>query len=281
LTPIPLTCPIQRVVEVLIGGGRHVEAPFGQRGCLRSSLHHRPGEVRSWPRGPSAAIKAFAQSEGYKIAGTFEEHESGKGADALDRRPKLAAAIKAAKKAGGPIIVSKLDRLSRDVHFISGLMAHKVPFIVAELGSDVDPFVLHLFAALAQKERALISARTKEGLRVARDERGAKLGGWTAGSEASKRQADELAERMRPTLAELAHLPSVRQIAAELNRRGIKSATRGDGRQRRSAVCNNASVSTANNQSQSVASRAPAADRSFGHPKLQAYRGQHKVCLLR
>jgi DNA invertase Pin-like site-specific DNA recombinase len=153
-----------------------------------------------------AAIKAFAQSEGYKIAGTFEEHESGKGADALDRRPKLAAAIKAAKKAGGAIIVSKLDRLSRDVHFISGLMAHKVPFIVAELGSDVDPFVLHLFAALAQKERALISARTKEGLRVARDERGAKLGGWTAGSEASKRQADELAERMRPTLAELAHL---------------------------------------------------------------------------
>ena len=175
-----------------------------------------------------AAIKAFAQSEGYKIAGTFEEHESGKGADALDRRPKLAAAIKAAKKAGGPIIVSKLDRLSRDVHFISGLMAHKVPFIVAELGSDVDPFVLHLFAALAQKERALISARTKEGLKVARDERGAKLGGWTAGSEANKRQADELAERMRPTLVELAHLPSARQIAAELNRRGIKSATGGE-----------------------------------------------------
>jgi DNA invertase Pin-like site-specific DNA recombinase len=86
------------------------------------------------------AIRAFAKTEGYKIAGSFEEHESGKGADALDRRPKLAAAIKAAKKAGGPVIVSKLDRLSRDVHFISGLMTHKVPFIVAELGSDVDPF---------------------------------------------------------------------------------------------------------------------------------------------
>ena len=49
--------------------------------------------------------------------------------------------------------VAKLDRLSRDVHFISGLMAHKVPFLVAELGPDVDPFVLHLFAALAEKER--------------------------------------------------------------------------------------------------------------------------------
>jgi hypothetical protein len=47
------------------------------------------------------------------------------------------------------VAVAKLDRLSRDVHFISGLMAHKVPFLVAELGPDVDPFVLHLFAALA------------------------------------------------------------------------------------------------------------------------------------
>jgi DNA invertase Pin-like site-specific DNA recombinase len=172
------------------------------------------------------AIRAFAKTEGYKIAGSFEEHESGKGADALDRRPKLAAAIKAAKKAGGPVIVSKLDRLSRDVHFISGLMMHKVPFIVAELGSDVDPFVLHLFAALAQKERSLISSRTREGLKAARA-RGQTLGGWTAGSEASKRQADELAERMKPILTELAHLPSARQIAAELNRRGIKSATGG------------------------------------------------------
>jgi DNA invertase Pin-like site-specific DNA recombinase len=155
------------------------------------------------------AIRAFAKTEGYKIAGSFEEHESGKGANALDRRPKLAAAIKAAKKAGGPVIVSKHDRLSREVHFISGLMMHKVPFIVAELGSDV-----------AQKERSLISSRTREA-------RGQTLGGWTAGSEASKRQADELAERMKPILTELAHLPSARQIAAELNRRGIKSATGG------------------------------------------------------
>jgi DNA invertase Pin-like site-specific DNA recombinase len=103
----------------------------------------------------------------------------GKGADALDRRPQLAAAIKAARKLGGPVIVSKLDRLSRDVHFISGLMVHRVPFVVTELGADVDPFVLHLFAALAQKERALISQRTKAGLAAAK-RRGAKLGGWTA-----------------------------------------------------------------------------------------------------
>jgi hypothetical protein len=53
------------------------------------------------------------------------------------------------------------------LHFISGLMTLKVPFIVAELGPDVDPFVLHLYAALAEKERALISQRTKAGLAAA------------------------------------------------------------------------------------------------------------------
>ena len=63
--------------------------------------------------------------------------------------------------------VAKLDRLSRDVHFISGLMAHRVPFVVAELGADVDPFVLHLFAALAEKERSLVSTRTRQALAAA------------------------------------------------------------------------------------------------------------------
>jgi DNA invertase Pin-like site-specific DNA recombinase len=171
------------------------------------------------------AIKTFARAEGFIVAKTFEEHESGKGADALDRRPQLAAAIKAARKLGGPIIVSKLDRLSRDVHFISGLMVHKVPFVVTELGADVDPFVLHLFAALAQKERALISKRTKEGLAAAK-RRGVKLGGWTAGSEKSQQEAAALAKRMAPVMAELAEL-SAQKAAAELNNRKIASATGG------------------------------------------------------
>jgi DNA invertase Pin-like site-specific DNA recombinase len=75
-----------------------------------------------------------------------------------------------------PIGVAKLDRLSRDVHFISDLMAHRVPFLVAELGVDTDPFILHLFAALAEKERALIATRTKAALAAAKA-RGVKLGG--------------------------------------------------------------------------------------------------------
>jgi DNA invertase Pin-like site-specific DNA recombinase len=73
------------------------------------------------------------------------------------------------------LAVSKLDRLSRDVHFISGLTAQKVAFIVTELGPDVDPFTLHLYAALAEKERALISQRTSDGLAAAKA-RGVKLG---------------------------------------------------------------------------------------------------------
>ena len=67
-----------------------------------------------------------------------------------------------------PIVVSKLDRLSRDVHFISGLMAQRVPFIVTELGADPDPFMLHIYAALAEKERRMIGERTRAGPAAAR-----------------------------------------------------------------------------------------------------------------
>src|SRR6266853_4262947 len=104
-----------------------------------------------------AALARFAETEGYNLIKTFEEVETGKGSDALDRRPQLTAALKAAKQIKGPIIVAKLCRLSRDVHFISGLMSHKTPFIVTELGADVDPFMLHIHAAFVEKERRLIS----------------------------------------------------------------------------------------------------------------------------
>ena len=122
-----------------------------------------------------AALRHFAEAEGFEVAREFVEVETGKGSDALDRRPQLKAALAAARKLRCQVAVAKLDRLSRDVHFISGLMAHKVPFLVAELGPDVDPFVLHLFAALAEKERALISTRTRQALSAAKA-RGVALG---------------------------------------------------------------------------------------------------------
>jgi DNA invertase Pin-like site-specific DNA recombinase len=123
-----------------------------------------------------AAIEAFAEREGITILGWHQDVQSGKRvSDTLAERPQLQAALKASQEAGALVLVSKLDRLSRDVHFISGLMAHRVPFMVAELGADVDPFMLHLFAALAEKERAMISQRTKAAL-AALKARGVKLG---------------------------------------------------------------------------------------------------------
>ena len=123
-----------------------------------------------------AAIERFCAGDGITVVAWFTEVESGKRvSDTLHKRPQLAAALNLAASFNGPVIVSKLDRLSRDVHFISGLMAHRTEFIVCELGRVSDPFMLHLFAALAEKERALISERTKAAL-AALKARGVKLG---------------------------------------------------------------------------------------------------------
>ena len=124
------------------------------------------------PEAQRKAIQAFAQAEGFEVIAEHVEIETGKGSDALDRRPKLKAALKAAKRAKCSVAVAKLDRLSRDVHFISGLMTKCVPFIVAQLGRNVDPFMLHIYAALAEKERAMISERTRDALAKAKQRSG-------------------------------------------------------------------------------------------------------------
>lgn len=93
---------------------------------LYTPFHDRPGELRTGARGAEGSHRVFCPRRG--IPG----HEL-----ALDRRPGLAVS---------PMLVAKLDRLSRDVHFISGLMAHRVEFIVTALGRQADPFILHLYA---------------------------------------------------------------------------------------------------------------------------------------
>jgi DNA invertase Pin-like site-specific DNA recombinase len=168
-----------------------------------------------------AALVRFTEAEGFQVAQTFTETDSG----ADDGRPELAAAIAAARKAKAPIIVAKLDRLSRDVHYISGLMKHRVPFIVAELGADTDPFLLHIYAALAEKERRMISQRTKDALASAKA-RGVRLGGHRAQSDITKSEALERAEALRGVFEELSGL-SARAAAEELNRRGIPTASGG------------------------------------------------------
>src|ERR1700733_15507688 len=152
------------------------------------------------------ALDAFAKANGFEIVAEYVEVETGKGSDAIERRPQLAAALADAKRQHCPVIVAKLDRLSRDVAFVSGLMAQRVPFIVAELGADADPFLLHLYAALAEKERRLISERTIAALH-AKKASGAKLGNSTnlciagsIGRLALAQVADEFATNLMPVV---------------------------------------------------------------------------------
>jgi DNA invertase Pin-like site-specific DNA recombinase len=155
-------------------------------------------------------IEQFARTESLHVAEWFTETETGKGADALERRPQLAAALRLAKKLRGSVVVSKLDRLSRNVSFISGLMEKRVPFVVAELGMDTDPFMLHLYAALSEKERQLISQRTRDALQAVKRrlaKQGRKLGNPTnlrkaqrKGAKANRDQAIEFARGVLPII---------------------------------------------------------------------------------
>ena len=182
-----------------------------------------------------AAITAFAVAAGLTIAAEFIEVETGKGADALDRRPVLRDALVAAKRAKASVIVAKLCRLSRDVHFISGLMSERVPFIVAELGADADPFMLHIYAAFAQRERGLIAQRTREAL-AAKKAQGAKLGNRTnlaeaqkLGAAAASAGADAFAANVLPIVREMQAegVTTCRALAAALNDRGVRTARGG------------------------------------------------------
>ena len=114
------------------------------------------------------AILRFCATEGLSIIAEHVEIETGKGSDALERRPELSAALSKAKASGCPVLVAKLDRLSRDVAFIATLMAQRVPFVVCDLGPNADPFMLHIYAALAEQERRMISSRTKVALTAAK-----------------------------------------------------------------------------------------------------------------
>jgi DNA invertase Pin-like site-specific DNA recombinase len=174
-----------------------------------------------------AAVEQFAANNDMRIVQEFVEVETGKGADALDLRPELKAAIDLAARIPGPVVVAKLDRLSRDVHFISGLMLHKIPFIVAELGPNVDPFMLHIYAAVAEKERALISQRTKAALaraKITGTKSGRKLGQTTEVGERRKAEANARAAELAPIFARLKDFSS-HTAAIKLNEMGVATPT--------------------------------------------------------
>ncbi|UOA08119.1 recombinase family protein [Methylobacter sp. S3L5C] len=191
------------------------------------------------------SVTEFCQAENIEVVAHYEETETGKGSNALDKRPQLAEALKHAKKIGAHLVVAKLDRLSRNVAFISSLMETKVPFIVAQLGKDADPFMMHLYAALSEKERNLISERTKAALAIIKkDPTRLPLGNRTNLDEAreksnatNRHEASTFAKTVIDTIQQCRNQgDSLPAIAAKLNSMGVK--TRRGGKWYASTVTN-------------------------------------------
>lgn len=181
-------------------------------------------------------IERFAGAEGLRIAQWFTEIETGKGYNAMDRRPVLKAALAAARRLKAPLVVSKLDRLSRDMAFTAKLMTERVKFVAIDAGKDAEPFMLHVKAAMAEEERRKISQRTKDAL-AALKRRGVKLGNpnkqalanaQKRGAETNRLAADAFAQSILPHLRGCQQRGmSLRAIATEFNRSGIRTARGG------------------------------------------------------
>jgi len=153
----------------------------------------------------------------FDVLGTFTDVESGK----HDNRPELAKALDLARKEGAEVLVSKLDRLSRDVAFIANLLKDKrISFRVASM-PHADKFQLHIYAALAEQERDFISLRTKQALAAAKA-RGVKLGGMRDATmkrnDAAIAAADAAAQRVAAIVVPMrAANATLQQIADALN----------------------------------------------------------------
>lgn len=169
-----------------------------------------------------AAIQHFCAFNDLEIAFHYSEVQSG----GDDDRPQLAMAFQHAKKIGAYVLVSKLDRLSRDAHFILGLMKYGQRFVTVEDGLNADVFTLQIKASVAEQERKNGSMRTKAGLGAARA-RGRVLGGYREGSAEKsvavrQAKADAFAQKMKPDLDRMRDVKlTTAQIAAEWNSRGI------------------------------------------------------------
>jgi DNA invertase Pin-like site-specific DNA recombinase len=129
-----------------------------------------------------AAINSHVRATGCTLVATYTEVESGK----KSARPELAKALSHAKKLGAVLVIAKLDRLSRNVHFLSGLMEAGVDFVCCDMPS-AGRLTLHIMAAVAEDEARRISERTVAALAAAK-ERGAKLGGIRQGQRHASRE---------------------------------------------------------------------------------------------
>ena len=181
------------------------------------------------------AVEDYLKSGDWKLLDTFTEVESGR----RDDRPKLAEALEACKRHKATLIIAKLDRLARNVAFISGLMEAKVEFVAADM-PEANKLTVHIMAVMAEHEREQISERTKAALAMAKA-RGAKLGWSMESRKHEQRQAaakgvvvrrtnaDRHAANVLPIIRDIeaAGITTLKGIAEALNARGIKTARGG------------------------------------------------------
>ena len=182
------------------------------------------------------AVDGFLRSQGInaKLLAEYTEVESGKDSD----RPQLLRAIEHTKLTGATLLIAKLDRLSRDAHFLLGLEKAGVEFVAADM-PGANRLTVGIMAMVAEEERRMISARTKAAL-VAAKARGTKLGnpkgaahlrgrGNAEAVEAVRRGAEERAKALRGTLEALRTegIVSAQGIARALNERGVLTARGG------------------------------------------------------
>lgn len=171
------------------------------------------------------AVKSYLNGGSWELIEEFTEVETGKGSNALDKRPVLREAIAHSKRHKATLIIAKLDRLARNVLFIATLMESKVKFVCADM-PEANEMTIQIMAVMAEYEAKRISERTKEGLAAAKA-RGVKLGNPNLKADNEKRitQANEFAEILRPTLKGFkAQGMSQRQMVEQLNLTGVKTA---------------------------------------------------------
>jgi DNA invertase Pin-like site-specific DNA recombinase len=176
------------------------------------------------------AVADYLNGGKWALAAEMVEVESGKRSD---NRPELHKALALCKKLKAKLIVAKLDRLARNVHFISGLMQSGVDFVAVDF-PYVNKLTVHILAAVAEHEREMISERTKAALAAAKA-RGQKLGGpklkeaQRSGQEGNRKAADRFAANVRPIIEGIraSGAVSLRAIAKALNARGVATARGG------------------------------------------------------
>lgn len=204
------------------------------------------GDSRNGLDGQEAAIQAFCATNRLTLVSTHSEVASG--AVCPSARPVLQAAFGEADRLGATVVVSKLDRLSRDASDVLLMMKNRVRFITAEDGLDVDPMMLHMKAVFAEKERIMIGQRTKAAL-AALSARGVLLGCAQHKDPAATRakmkasalvtmaaKADAFASRVVPMLTAMVSTGmTYAQVADALN--SAKTPTARGGKWNATTVC--------------------------------------------